>query len=90
MKVIVTMINYVEELPPCTEVKFYAPKPADDNLLFYTKNNDEVLDEQHRSKFYAIVARLLYLGKRGKPDILLAVPYLTMRVTCAKAGDMEK
>ena len=89
MKVIVTMINYVEELLPCTEVKFYTPKSADDNL-FYTKNNDEVLNEQNRSKFYAIVAKLLYLSKRGKPDILLAVPYLTMRVTCAKAGDMEK
>jgi len=49
-----------------------------------------VLDEKNRSKFHTIVAKLLYLSKRARPDILLAVSYLTTRVICATAGDVEK
>jgi len=52
--------------------------------------HDAVLDEKNRSKFHTIVAKFLYLSKQARPDILLAVPYLTTRVTCATAGDMKK
>ena len=75
-QVTVSMIKYVEELPLYTEVKSYPPTPAKDNL-FDIKHNDAVLDETNGSKFHTIVANLLYLSKRARLDILLAVSYLT-------------
>jgi len=73
----VNMIKYVEELLLYTEVKSYAPTPAEDNL-FDIKYNYAVLDEKKSSKFHTIVAKLLYLSKRARPDILLQ--YLILRL----------
>ena len=89
MEVTANMIKYVEQLLTYTVDKSYAPTPAEDNL-FNIMYHDAVLDEKNRSKFHTIVAKFLYLSKQARTDILLAVPYLTTRVTCATAGDMKK
>jgi ribonuclease HI len=36
------------------------------------------------------VAKLLYLAKRGRPDLMLAVAFLATRVTCATNEDFNK
>ncbi len=40
--------------------------------------------------FHSFVAKLLYLAKRVRPDILVAVSYLTKRVKSPNISDMSK
>ena len=40
--------------------------------------------------FHTLVAKLLYLSLRTRPQICVAVAYLTTRVTCANVDDMKK
>jgi hypothetical protein len=47
--------------------------PAKSNLL--DVNDDEAIRD--RAKFHLVVVRLLYLDKRGRPAILLAVKFLS-------------
>jgi hypothetical protein len=43
-----------------------------------------------RAKFHSVVAKLLYLGKCGRPDILLPVQYLCTRVKAPSMDDEKK
>jgi hypothetical protein len=43
-----------------------------------------------KAKFHSVVAKLLYLGKRGRPDILMPVQYLCMRVRNPTTDDENK
>jgi hypothetical protein len=52
--------------------------PAKTNL--FTINQSPLLNKQDKELFHSIVTKLLYLGKRGRPDILLAVQFLCTRV----------
>jgi hypothetical protein len=51
---------------------------------------DHPLDERERKRFHTVVAKLLYLGKRTRPDILVAVSFLCTRVTVATDRDDDK
>jgi hypothetical protein len=42
------------------------------------------------AKFHSMVAKLLYLGKRGRPDILLPVQFLCTRVKSPTLEDQRK
>jgi hypothetical protein len=62
--------------------------PGSNELLI--DDLSEPLDENERIKFHAVVAKLLYLVKRCRPDCLLVVSKLSGRVTCANQGDLNK
>jgi hypothetical protein len=47
--------------------------------LFNVKESKPVNDKM---KFHSIVTKLLYLGKRGRPEILMPVQFLCTRVKC--------
>lgn len=49
-----------------------------------------MLSLSEKERFHHLTAKLLYLGKRIRPDILTAVSFLTKRVNCPNAEDMEK
>ncbi len=51
--------------------------PAESNLFDHDEKTEKMKDNLF---FHRIVAKLLYLSKRARPDILLAVQYLTTRV----------
>jgi len=87
--VVIEMKNYIEELLEYTETKISALTPAELNL-FDVNYKDELLSDVERAKFHTVVAKLLHLAKRARPDILLATSYLTTRVTRATEGDLEK
>lgn len=54
-------------------------------------NNDrEPLTSKQQKVFHSFVANLLYIAKRGRPDILTAISFLTTRVTKPNAGDWGK
>ncbi len=57
-------------------------------VLFEAINNDA--PEKDKTKFHTMVAKLLYLGKRGRPDILLPVQYLCTKVKQPTKGDVRK
>ena len=48
------------------------------------------MDKPHREDFHSLVAKLLYLSKRTRPDILVAVAFLTSRVQVATVQDNDK
>ena len=63
--------------------------PASNNL-FEIDEQSIPLEEKERKKFHAMVARLLYLSKRVRPECLLAVAFLTTRVLKATQEDAGK
>jgi len=63
--------------------------PASNNL-FEIDEQSIPLEENERKKFHAMVARLLYLSKRVRPECLLAVAFLTTRVLKATQEDACK
>ncbi len=55
--------------------------PATENLFFIRADTDAVWISKHKYvQFHSTAAKLLFVVKRGRPDILLAVSFLTTRV----------
>ena len=52
--------------------------PADENLFNVIES--PLLSVSEAKRFYSFVAKLLYLSKRTRPDILTLVAFLTTRV----------
>ena len=58
--------------------------------LFENKDHAELLQSTKKDLFHSIVAKLLYVSLRGRPDIELAVAYLCTRVSCCTERDWKK
>ena len=58
--------------------------------LFQIDEKAEKLSEAERKKFHTTTAKLLYLTKHAKPDILTPVGFLRTRVTRATVQDRMK
>lgn len=69
-KVLVTMINYINEMLDEAPDGFTgtSPTPAAKHL-FDTSENAAQLSEKDAAVFHHIVARALFLAKRARPDI---------------------
>jgi hypothetical protein len=67
--------------------KVTTPATAD---LFNPGVAGRALSEMEGKKFHTVVAKLLYLAKRTRTDILLAISYLCTRVKAPTAGDQAK
>ena len=57
--------------------------------LFHIGDSESLLQEQ-KEFFHSTTARLLYLAKRSRPDLLLAISYLTKRVQQPNIDDLHK
>ena len=77
----------VEEFPE--DCSAYASSPAATHL-FRVNPNGVLLDEVRRKLLHRIVAKLLYVSKRARPDLLPAISFLTSRVTKADEDDWKK
>jgi histone deacetylase 1/2 len=84
----VTADGYTEELLRWADITGTAQSPAAYNL-FDTRDVDK-LDPDKAEWFHSGVAKLLYLAKRTRPDILLPVSFLTTRVQCSNQDDLNK
>ena len=60
------------------------------STLFDVEKDPKAITDQERKRFHTFTAKLLYLCNRIRPDIALAVSYLTTRVTCATNSDVNK
>jgi hypothetical protein len=58
--------------------------------LFDIRDDRPLLGATQKQEFHTAVARLLYLAKRVRPDILTAVSFLATRVTAPIDDDMKK
>ena len=88
--VTVQMYAYVEKcIAQYSSIKEYK-MPAALTDFFVVTESLPLLDEGGKSKFHSTVAMLLYLAKRVRCDILLAVSFLAGRVSIPNTGDLEK
>jgi hypothetical protein len=88
-RVRVTMEGYIADVLKQFNVSGFAVTPATADL-FSVDESSTPLDAAELESFHSQVAKLLYLAKRVRPDLLTAVAFLTTRVQCATVQDSEK
>jgi hypothetical protein len=88
-KVVISMFGYINDILETNHVTKVAPTPAHD-LLFHSNATSLQLGMVEKEKFHRVVAQLLFLAKRGRPDILLPVAVLTTKVQRPTVEDNEK
>ena len=89
----ITMKNYLRESIEAfdEEISKSAQTTAKGDLFDEDVAEDkEVLQESEAEMFHHIVAKLLYVAKRARPDIDLAIPFLCTRVAEPTEGDKKK
>jgi len=65
--------------------------PTNDHLFQVRKKTEAITLTKHQTnQFYSTVAKLLFLAKRGRPDILLAISFLTTRVKLPDVDEWKK
>jgi hypothetical protein len=86
----ISMKSYIEETSNFYGVTLKETvNPAKLNF-FDVKNGGNKLSGKNKAVFHSVVAKLLYLGKRGRPDILLAVQFWCTRVQDPTEDDKLK
>merc|ERR1711939_953894 len=80
----ISMVPYIQDALEVFGEDCSAPAktPATKKLL-NVRPDSEPLPEDKRKLFHKVVAKLLYITKRARPDIILAVSFLCGRVTKA-------
>ena len=58
--------------------------------LFDVNTDQKKLDTNKKTTFHRLVAKLLFVSKRGRPDIQVAIAFLTTRVTNPDEDDWKK
>lgn len=90
-KVKIRMEGYIEnmlnDMPDDMEGEAVTPAA---NHLFEVNQNGTKLDETASEFFHHVVAQLLFLCKRGRPDLQTAVAFLTTRVKEPDTDDYKK
>ena len=86
-----TMEGFVQDLiEGCKDMPGTENTPARANLFTMPDESDSPLPNNLRERFHSITAKLLYLSKRTRPDILTAVALLTKRVLRPQRDDYDK
>ena len=80
------MERYTCEILDSYKVQGTASTPASENL-FIVKSDSPKLDSDQADEFHSRVAKLLFLCKRVRPEILTAVGFLTTRVQAPPLED---
>ena len=84
----ITMQGYIDELLSALDIKGAVTTPA--TMHLFDVRDGPPLPQADKEHFHTVVAKLLYLAKRVRPDILTAVAFLAFRVTSPILDDMEK
>ena len=83
-KVEIHNIEYIEET-----IEPAAVTPAKSHLFEISDDRDALTSKKHRI-FHSCVAKLLFIAKGSRPDILAAISFLTTRVTKPNVDDWGK
>ena len=87
-EVTISTPGYMADLLRDYEVNAIATTPADENL--FSLRESPPLSTAESKRFHSFVAKLLYLSKRTRPDILTLVAFLTTRVQGPTEDDKVK
>jgi hypothetical protein len=74
------MKESVEDMLLSSGITGRAKTPATDGL-FEVRAGAPECTEARRKKFHSLVAKMLYLAKKSRPECLTAVAFLATRVT---------
>jgi hypothetical protein len=85
---VIDMTFYVKQLLDGVDVPVRASPGT--KLTFMIAKNAMALTEVNRKVFHTQVAKLLFLSKRARPDILTVVSFLCTRVQTATTEDQAK
>ena len=78
------MANYIRDMMEgCADITGTADSPAHSLI-------SPLLGDRDRERFHSTAAQLLYLSKRVRPDLLVAVSFLTKRVLGPQQDDWNK
>ena len=91
-QVTLSMPEYINTLikeTPSDLLKGASTTPAAGHL-FTTNPDAQKLSEDQASEYHHLAAKILYLAKRTRPDLLLAVSFLCTRVTAPDVDDWKK
>ena len=88
-EVSVTMEGYTDDVLEYAKTSGVALTPAG-NSLFDIESSTIPLGRAESEQFHSIVAKLLYLAKRTRPDILLPIAFLATRVQASTMTDWNK
>ena len=83
------MPKYVQEILEGSGVTGRASSPAPHNT-FDVNEYSLLLPEVERRNFHSMVAKLLFVAKRTRPDLLPFFSFLTTRVLYATEEDQDK
>ena len=91
-RVTMTMHNYISELiNACPDSLLKGtPKSPAGNHLFNVNPDSEKLDKDKAVLFHHLTAKLLYLSKRTRPNLLPTVSFLCTRVLNPDVDDWKK
>jgi hypothetical protein len=91
-KVKITMEGFIKDLlDTCQDIIGVSAIPGDPNLFRIADEvNNPLLPDNLCEFFHSMVAKLLYLCKRIRPDILTEVAFLTKRVLAPQRDDYNK
>ena len=87
--VVISMEAYLDGVLGELDVKGTVTTPATANL-FNVNSRSPLLSADGTKKFHTVVAKLLYLAKRVRLDILLAIAFLSTRVRSPTDEDQGK
>jgi hypothetical protein len=98
----VTMIDYVDEIAVAydkalkdlsdgfnavTKMKNVARTSAAPDDLFIINKHAEKLSEEGEMAFHILVAKALYVSKRARPDVIMAIAFSSNRYRAPDAND---
>ena len=85
----ITMKGYIDEVLQFCGTTGVVSSPAAPNLFDINPDADK-LDLKLKAEFHSRVMKLFYLAKRVRPDLLLAIQFLTTRVLTPDEDDWKK
>ena len=80
--------NLIDECPP--DLRNGPCNSPAANHLFQVNDKAGKLNEEQTEQFHHLVAKLLYLAKRTRPDLQTAIAFLTTRVQSPDEDDYRK
>jgi hypothetical protein len=87
----ITAPGFMAELLRTCREPGLAVSPATEHLFEARDPRESILSgDEDKRYFHSEVAKLLYIGKRIFPEILVAVSYLTTRINVVDTDDMSK
>lgn len=85
----ISMASMVDQVVEEMKISETARTPAAVDL-FHVDDKSPKLEKEKKEKFHSVVAKLLYMAKRARPDILTAVSFLTTRCVEPTTQDWNK